>query len=145
MQPFTQCPNSILFDVKLSPLARLCYAALVDFTGSNSKCWPGHKALAAKVGCSARWIQHLLKELVEAGLIAVKHRQGYTSEYFLLVKVPREKQRFLPPGKSPGFKPYPTNHNHEGGASRPYFGNSGKKKGPKEADCMAYARRHDYI
>jgi hypothetical protein len=145
-QPFTQCPNSILFNVKLSPLARLLYAALVDFTGSHDKCWPGEKALAAKIGCSKRWVQSLLRELVEAGLLAVKHRTGYTSEYFLLVKVERENypaNRTARPPRNPyAAKPYPDNNNHERGASRPFSGYSGKKKGPQEAGFVAYARRH---
>ncbi|MBA3829930.1 MAG: helix-turn-helix domain-containing protein [Taibaiella sp.] len=122
-------PNSVLFDTTLPAKARLLWSALEHFSGQHRTCWPGYTVLAQKVGCSARWIPELLKELVKAGLVLVQYRQGKASIYTLLGRVARQKPTLelkaeVPWKQASNEQKQPPKTNDKGGSTPSY----GKKK-----------------
>lgn len=142
IQSFTMTPNSVLFDITLPALVRVCYSALEDFSGEHRTCWPGYAAIAAKVGCSARWVPVLLNRLVEAGLLVIQPRAGRTNIYTLLGRVERRQKSTQEvalgvPMKAGSDEPKQTTKPKEDRAYRRF--NSGKKAG--EAGAVAYFKR----
>jgi hypothetical protein len=133
--PFTMTPNAVLFNTSLSGKARLLWSVLEHFSGEHRTCWPGYATLAEKVGCSARWIPELLKELVGDGLVHVQPRQGRTNIYTLMARVGRQKgtqEPNPPPPTKPSSheqkQPTKTNDN------RAYRRLNERKKGPISFD-----------
>jgi hypothetical protein len=125
-QPFVMTPTTIAFDTSLPPLARLLWAALEHRCGEHRTCWPGYAALAAKVGCSIRWIPELLRKLVEAGLLIIQPRQGKTNIYRLLGRVERHRAthevKAAPPRKATNYEQKQPTKTNEIRASRPNSG-----------------------
>jgi hypothetical protein len=139
-QPFVMTPTAVIFDTALPALVRVCYSALEDFSGEHRTCWPGYAALAKKVGCSVRWIPHLLQWLVKAGLLLVQCRQGKSNIYTLLGRVARQpqKEQVAPPMHSDKRLPmHPDNYEQKQApktnnnrASRRFNQSQGQKNQP---------------
>jgi biotin operon repressor len=71
---FTQVPNHILDNGKLSPGAKLTYAMLLKYAWQNDYCFPGQERLAKDMGVSDRSVRTYLQELEKADFVAIKQR-----------------------------------------------------------------------
>ncbi len=82
---FTQLPNYVLKDKKLSFGARLTYAVLLSYAWQEDSCFPGQQRMAEDLGASDRSIRTFLGELKDRGYIDWK-QQGLnkTNIYYIL-------------------------------------------------------------
>ena len=71
---FTQVPNHILDNGKLSPGAKLTYAMLLKYAWQNDYCCPGQETLARDMGVTDRSVRTYLQELEKAGFVSIKQR-----------------------------------------------------------------------
>jgi len=89
---FTQVPNVVLENEKLSSIAKLCYAMLLKYAWYKNYCFPGQGTLAKEMGTSRPTVIKGLKELEKAGYLEQKRRgQGRTNIYILHCKVNPKK------------------------------------------------------
>jgi predicted transcriptional regulator len=88
---FTQVPN-FLFDLdELSFGARIVYAKFLQYAWHNDRCFPGQDRLAQELGCSRARVTQFVKELQQAGLIAVTRRGlGKTNIYKVRFQVTKK-------------------------------------------------------
>ncbi len=87
---FTQVPNVVLIDKRLSVGAKLVYAMLLKYAWSDDACFPGQQKLSEEMGAGERSIRSYLKELELHGLLEVKQRGlGKTNIYRLHLTVKR--------------------------------------------------------
>jgi hypothetical protein len=81
---FTQVPNFILTNPKLSVGAKLAYAMLLKYAWQDEACFPGQAKLAEDMGSGERSVRTYLKELETAELLEIKQRGlGKTNLYRL--------------------------------------------------------------
>ena len=82
---FTQLPNYVLKDKRLSFGARLAYAVLLSYAWQEDSCFPGQDRMAKDLGTSDRSIRTFLNELREYGYISWK-QQGLNKPnvYYIL-------------------------------------------------------------
>jgi hypothetical protein len=82
---FTQIPNYILRDSKLSFGARLVYAVLLSYAWQEDSCFPGQERIAEDLGTSDRSVRTYLSELKERRYVDWK-QQGLnkTNVYYIL-------------------------------------------------------------
>jgi hypothetical protein len=82
---FTQLPNYILRDKKLSFGARLTFAVLLSYAWQEDSCFPGQLRLAKDLGTTDRSIRTFLNELRDQGYISWK-QQGLNKPniYYIL-------------------------------------------------------------
>jgi hypothetical protein len=79
---FTQLPNFILRDPKLSIGAKTTYALFLSYAWHNDLCFPGQDRLANDIGMSIGSVNAFVKELEASGLIEITRRgQGKTNLY----------------------------------------------------------------
>jgi len=79
---FTQVPNFILRDPKISLGAKVAYSMFLHFAWNNDSCFPGQDRLAGHMGMSVSRVNEFIKELEAAGLIEIRRRgQGKTNLY----------------------------------------------------------------
>src|ERR1700682_763437 len=71
---FSQVPNHILDNGKLSPGAKLTYAMLLKYAWQNDYCFPGQVRLAKDMGVTDRSVRTYLQELQAQDFIAIKQR-----------------------------------------------------------------------
>jgi hypothetical protein len=67
-------PDVLLANSKLSFGAKLVWARLARYAGTDGACFPALGTLAADLGCSERQIQRYVAELIRAGFIAARQR-----------------------------------------------------------------------
>lgn len=85
---FTQVPNVVLENEKLSSGAKLCYSMLLKYAWTNNYVYPGQERLAKEMGVGKRSVVRFLKELEEIGYLEKKRRgQGQTNIYILHCRV----------------------------------------------------------
>lgn len=85
---FTQVPNFILRDPRLSVGAKVVYAMFLSYAWHNDSCFPGQERLAADIGMSRSRVTEYVAELVAAGLVTVQRRgQGQTNLYVVHFRV----------------------------------------------------------
>ena len=90
---FTQVPNVVLIDKRLSVGAKLAYAMLLKYAWGVDGCFPGQQRLAADMGAGERSIRTYLKELETLGFLEVKQRGlGKTNLYRLHLTVKRRSK-----------------------------------------------------
>lgn len=102
-QGFTQLPNFILRDAKLSVGAKVVYAMFLSYGWHNNFCFPGQDKLASDMGLTRPRVTQLIGELEAAGLITIQRRgQGKTNIYIIhfqvkraVDKTPRGKQAYI--------------------------------------------------
>lgn len=88
---FTQVPNALLIDKRLSVGAKLAYAVLLKYAWSNEACFPGQQKLAEDMGAGERSVRSYLKELESVGFLDVTQRGlGKTNLYRLFLTVKRK-------------------------------------------------------
>ena len=84
-QGFTQIPNYVLLDRRLSFGARLTYTMLLSYAWQEGSCFPGQQRIAQDLGVSRQMVSQFLRELRGAGYIDWKRRGlGKTNVYYLL-------------------------------------------------------------
>jgi len=83
---FSQIPNVVLRNPKLSANAKVVYCLLLSHAWQHGECFPGQKLLASYMGCTERHIRTLLQGLKRHNLIDWK-RTGRSSLY-LIKKLP---------------------------------------------------------
>lgn len=85
---FTQVPNFILTNDKISVGGKLAYAMLLKYAWADNACFPGQSTLAKDMGAGERSVRTYLKELEQAGFLEVKQRGlGKTNLYRLHLTV----------------------------------------------------------
>src|SRR5258708_37881807 len=90
---FTQVPNFILKNPKLSIGAKVTYAMFLSYAWHNDSCFPGQDRLAEDMGVTRPRVTQLISELEAAGLLSVKRRgQGKTNLYTIHFHVTQRKQ-----------------------------------------------------
>jgi len=94
---FTQVPNVVLEDSRLSLGAKLCYAMLLRYAWQKESCFPGQEALAQALGISRRSVVTFLKELEASGYVKkVRRGLGRTNVYILHCRVTRRHRAARP-------------------------------------------------
>ena len=79
---FTQVPNFILKDSKLTAGAKVTYAMFLSYAWNNDSCFPGQDRLAEDMGMSRSRVTEFVGELEKAKLITIQRRgQGKTNLY----------------------------------------------------------------
>lgn len=85
---FTQVPNFILTNDKISVGGKLAYAMLLKYAWADNACFPGQSTLAKDMGVGERSVRTYLKELEQVGFLEVKQRGlGKTNLYRLHLTV----------------------------------------------------------
>ena len=85
---FTQVPNFILKDAKLSPGAKVTYAMFLSYAWNNDSCFPGQGRLAEDMGMSRSRVTEFVSELEAGGLISIQRRGlGKTNIYTIHFQV----------------------------------------------------------
>src|SRR4051794_16988343 len=85
---FTQVPNFILKDPKLSMGAKVAYAMFLSYAWNNDYCFPGQERLAEDMGMSRPRVSQFIGELEKSGLISIQRRgQGKTNLYTINFQV----------------------------------------------------------
>lgn len=82
---FTQLPNYILKETRLSFGARLTFAVLLSYAWQEGSCFPGQARMAKDLGTTDRSIRTFLTELKTQGYVAWK-QQGLNKPnvYYIL-------------------------------------------------------------
>ena len=73
------CGDAARDQHRIRPAAHMLYEHLVRFAGERAWCWPGEERLATQMQCSVSTIKRMLRELVQAGLIARARRLNRSS------------------------------------------------------------------
>jgi len=85
---FTQVPNFILKDPKISVGAKVAYAMFLSYAWHNDSCFPGQDRLADDMGLSRVRVTQLIAELERVGLVSIQRRgQGKTNLYTIHFQV----------------------------------------------------------
>ncbi len=85
---FTQVPNSILRNAKLSLGGRITYAMFLSYAWDNDFCFPGQDRLAKDMGMSRSRVTEFVTQLEKSGLITIQRRgQGKTNFYTIHFQV----------------------------------------------------------
>jgi biotin operon repressor len=101
---FTQIPNFILKDAKLSVGAKIAYAMFLSYAWHNDSCFPGQDRLAEDMGLTRVRVTQLIAELEQAGLVTIQRRgQGKTNIYRIHFQVKQAVDK-TPRGKLAYFK-----------------------------------------
>jgi hypothetical protein len=96
---FTQVPNFILRDPKISVGAKVAYAMFLSYAWHNDSCFPGQDRLAEDMGMTRPRVTQLISELQGAGLITIQRRgQGKTNLYTIHFQVKSNGGRPQGPG-----------------------------------------------
>ena len=89
---FTQVPNVILRDEKLTLGAKMAYAMLLSYAWQKESCFPGQERLAKDIGVSKRSVVTFMKELVKSGYVErIRRGLGKTNVYIMHCQVKPKK------------------------------------------------------
>jgi len=85
MTGFTQVPNVLLTDRRLTPAAKLVYEILLSFDhgGRKGKAWPSQARIAEYASLSVRQVRRILECLENAGLLSIITESGKVNTYVL--------------------------------------------------------------
>lgn len=82
---FTQLPNYILKDKRLSFGAKLTYAEILSYAWQKDSCFPGQNQIAEDLAVTRQAISGYLQELKKYGFISWERRGlGKTNVYYIL-------------------------------------------------------------
>jgi len=82
---FTQLPNYVLKDKRLSFGARLAYAVLLSYAWQEDSCFPGQDRMAKDLGVSRQVLNGYLQELKKFEYVSWERRGlGKTNVYYIL-------------------------------------------------------------
>lgn len=77
-------PNSLMRARDLSHGAKLCFGRLCQHAGEDGKCSPSYATLGKNLGVSRQSAMKYVKELVDYGLIKIKHNTGDTNNFIFI-------------------------------------------------------------
>ena len=84
-QGFTQIPNYVFKDKRLSFGARVTYGVLLSYAWQEGSCFPGQEKIAETLGAVRKTVHLFLQELRKAGYVDWKRRGlGKTNIYYIL-------------------------------------------------------------
>src|SRR3954464_12704066 len=87
-QGFTQVPNFLLKDPKISANAKVVYSMLLSYAWNNDRVFPGQERMAKDIGTSQPTIARAVKELEDNGWLEIQRRgQGKTNVYILKYRI----------------------------------------------------------
>ena len=90
---FTQVPNIVLKDPKLSTNAKTVYALMLSYAWNNNRVFPGQERMAQDMGTSQPTVARAVQELEKEGWLETQRRgQGKTNIYILKYKVQNNKK-----------------------------------------------------
>ena len=90
---FTQVPNFVLTDERLSIGAKLTYAMFLHYAWHKDSCFPGQDRLAVDIGMSRSRVTEFVRELERVGLVEITRRgQGKTNLYKIKFVVKKVKK-----------------------------------------------------
>jgi Helix-turn-helix domain len=91
---FTQVPNFILTNERISVGAKLAYAMLLKYAWQDDACFPGQAKLAQDMGAGERSVRTYLKELETVELLEIQQRGlGKTNLYRLHLTIKSKEAR----------------------------------------------------
>src|ERR671938_519303 len=80
---FTQVPNFLLRDPKVSANAKVVYSMLLSYAWNNDKVFPGQERLAEEIGSTRSTVNRGIIELEKNSWLEIQRRgQGKTNMYF---------------------------------------------------------------
>lgn len=83
---FTQAPNQLLDDTRLSTAARMTWIMLAKYAWGKDRHSPGQESLGGLLGVTDRAVRGYMAELKDAGWLESERRGlGDTNHYFLLI------------------------------------------------------------
>jgi hypothetical protein len=89
---FTQVPNFLLKDPKVSANAKVVYSMLLSYAWTNNMVFPGQERMAEDIGASQPTVARAVKELESQNWLEVQRRgQGKTNLYILKFVVRNRK------------------------------------------------------
>jgi hypothetical protein len=89
---FTQVPNCLLNDPRISANAKVVYAKLLSYAWNNDRVFPGQDTMSKDVGMSQSIISRAVKELEVQEWLEIQRRgQGKTNIYILKYRVKDRK------------------------------------------------------
>ena len=89
---FTQVPNFLLKDPKISANAKVVYSMLLSYAWNNDRVFPGQDRMATDIGTSQPTIARAVKELEDNGWLEIQRRgQGKTNVYILKYRIIEKK------------------------------------------------------
>ena len=85
---YTQVPNVILKNSRLSFGAKTIYGLLLSYAWYNDNVFPGQGTIARDAGTSRQTVNKYIRELADAGFLSIQRRGlGKTAIYTLRVSV----------------------------------------------------------
>src|SRR3954453_18019680 len=91
-QGFTQVPNFLLKDPKISANAKVVYSMLLSYAWNNDRGFPGQERMAKDIGTSQPTIARAVKELEDNSWLEIQRRgQGKTNVYILKFRIIEKK------------------------------------------------------
>lgn len=91
---FTQVPNFILKNPKLSSNGKVAYAMLLSYAWHNDRVFPGQERMAEDMGMSQQSVSRAIIELETVGYLEIQRRgQGMTNIYVLHHTVKRRRKK----------------------------------------------------
>ena len=91
---YTQVPNHVLVNDRLSPGAKLTYAMLLKYAWQHDYCFPGQERLAVDIGVTRQSANAYIQELQHQKFINIQRRgQGKTNLYVLNLNVTSKRHR----------------------------------------------------
>ena len=89
---FTQVPNIILKDSKISNNAKIIYSKLLSYAWTNNLVFPGQERMGKEIGSSKSTVGRAVQELEEQGWLEIQRRgQGKTNVYVLKYRINQKK------------------------------------------------------
>jgi Helix-turn-helix domain len=89
---FTQAPNVLLSDPKISANAKVVYAKLLSYAWNNDRVFPEQERMTKDIGLSQPTIARAVKELEDNQWLEIQWRgQGKTNGYILKYPVSDKK------------------------------------------------------
>ena len=91
---FTQLPNCVLNDTKISLSAKVIYAKLLSYAWNNNYVFPGQERMAVEIGAGKRTVVRAVAELERVGYLEVQRRGlGLTNRYVLYHTVKQRSKK----------------------------------------------------
>ena len=89
---FTQVPNFILKNEKLTVGEKMTFAMFLSYAWHNDSCFPGQDKLAKDIGAGVRSVNRFIKGLARKGFLTIQRRGlGKTNIYTLRYQVTHQK------------------------------------------------------
>jgi len=96
---FTQVPNYLLNNSKLTANTKVVYAKLLSYAWHNNRVYPGQVRMAEEIGSTKSTVNRAIIELEKEGWLEIQRRgQGKTNVYILKFVINKNWGCFPPLG-----------------------------------------------